>query len=296
MKSELLFKLGLGTAQWGLDYGVSNNSGITTPEEVSHILKFAKDSGIRVIDTAQAYGQAEHILGRNDLSDFKLITKIPALNYSHNTQKSLEEWLDLKFARSLSSIGTDTVQGVLLHNCDDLFSQYGSKIVRFLFKLKKNGRCRQIGVSVYNSHQVKKILNLFTPDIIQLPFSIFDQRFLSDGTLDKLKDLDIEIHARSIFLQGLLLMKIENIPSYFKPWMPDLIKWRRICKDLGSSPQHVALGYVILNDYIDHVIVGVESLSQLIDLSSAPCKNDISLFDALSLSDPEILNPSLWNL
>ena len=169
-------------------------------------------------------------------------------------------------------------------------------ISRFLYKLKSLGRCSQIGVSVYSSMQVKKVLDLFTPDIIQLPFNVFDQRLLIDGTLSSLKELNIEIHARSIFLQGLLLMRGENIPSYFKPWMSQLFLWNKICADMELSPQHAALDYVISNDYIDQVIVGVESLGQLVDLASTPFGNDLSLFNSLSLADSEILNPSLWNL
>ena len=294
--SEFLSKIGLGSAQWGLPYGISNQSGQTTQNEVARILEFAKASGIHVIDTAQVYGQAERVLGANNLKGFKIITKISALSDPHAGQHCLEKWLESSFANSLSSIGSDSVQGVLIHKCDDLFSQSGAVISRFLHDLKSRGKCDQIGVSVYNSLQIKKVLNLFTPDIIQLPFNVLDQRLLRDGTLSALKELGIEIHARSIFLQGLLLMKIENIPSYFNPWMPELLTWHKICEDLGSPPQHVALDYVISNNYIDQVIIGVESLSQLVDLSAAEFGNDASLFDLLSLSDPEILNPAIWSL
>ena len=294
--AKFLSKLGLGTAQWGLDYGISNQLGQTKQEEVLQILTFARDTGINVIDTARAYGQAEQVLGRNDISSFKIITKMPELNNLRLDSYSLDQSLEASIQKSLSVMRVDSVQGLLVHSCDDLFSQYGDIIIQFLEKSKSLGKCRQVGVSVYSVSQIKKVLNLFTPDIIQLPFSVFDQRLLHDGTLGSLKELGIEIHARSIFLQGLLLMKIENMPSYFNPWMSKLLEWDRICKDLDSPPQHVALDYVISNDYIDHVIVGVESLSQLVDLSSASCRNESSLFDVLSLSDPEILNPSLWKL
>ena len=217
------------------------------------------------------------MLGSNDLTDFNIITKMPAIKDSQLSLSSLEEWLDASFSESLCSLGIDHVQGLLVHNCDDLFTQSGPAISRFLYKLKSLGRCSQIGVSVYSSMQVKKFLDLFTPDIIQLPFNVFDQRLLIDGTLSSLKELNIEIHARSIFLQGLLLMRGENIPSYFKPWMSQLFLWNKICADMELSPQHAALDYVISNDYIDQVIVGVESLGQLVDLASTPFGNDLSL-------------------
>lgn len=295
--SNLLTKIGLGTAQWGLPYGISNQSGQTTPYEVPRILEFAKTSGIKVIDTARTYGQAEQVLGSNDLSGFKIITKIPVISDPHICKHDFDEGLELSFAKSLASMDVESIQGLLVHNCNDLFSLPGSAILRFLNKQKSLGKCRQIGVSVYNSLQIKKVLDLFIPDIIQLPFSVFDQRLLQDGTLSTLKSLGIEIHARSIFLQGLLLMKINDIPSYFRPWMAELSAWNKLCADLGSLPQHVALDYVISNNYIDKVIVGVENLSQLVDLvSSTGCSHNISSFKVLGVSDPGILNPGRWDL
>ena len=294
--SEFSSKLGLGTAQWGLTYGISNRSGQTTQDEVARILEFSRSSGVKVLDTAHSYGQSEQVLGANDLSGFRVITKVPPINDAKASEQLLDEFLDNAFKTSLDSLRVDSIQALLVHNCDDLFTSSGKFIIRFLEKLKSIGKCRQVGVSIYNASQIKQVLDLFTPDIIQLPFSVFDQRLLHDGTLSVLKELDIEIHARSVFLQGLLLMKIEDIPPYFKPWMSQLSEWNDICKLTGLSLQHAALDYVISNNYIDQAIVGVESLSQLVDLASAAYGNDLSLFDALSLSDPEILNPSHWDL
>ena len=293
---ESLSKLGLGTAQWGLPYGISNQSGQTTQDEVSRILKFARNSGINTVDTARSYGHAEQILGAHDLSYFDIITKLPSLDNLHVSQYALEESLEFSFANSLFSLGVDCVQGLLVHSCDDLFSQSGKVVLQFIDEVKSQERCRKVGVSVYDSFQIHRVLDLFTPDIIQLPFSVFDQRLLHDGTLSTLKQLGIEIHARSIFLQGLLLMKIEEIPRYFDPWVSQLSAWNQFCSDMKLQPQHAALDYVISNNFIDRAIVGVESLYQLDDLTSAMYGNDISSFDSFSLSNPEILNPSLWNL
>jgi aryl-alcohol dehydrogenase-like predicted oxidoreductase len=294
--SKFLSKLGLGTAQWGLSYGISNQSGQTIRDEVARILKFARDSDVRLIDTARSYGHAEQALGDNNLSGFKVITKLAGLSDQHASQLSLGEMLESSFVKSLDLMGVDNVQGLLVHNCDDLFSQFGAGIIQFLNRQKSLERCHKIGVSVYSSLQINKVLDLFTPDIIQLPFSVFDQRLLRDGTLAALKELGVEIHARSVFLQGLLLMKVEDIPVYFRHWMPQLSAWNQICSDLRLPPQHAALDYVISNHYINQVIVGVENLSQLVDLLSATYGNDVSRFDVLSQSDPEILNPALWNL
>ena len=237
-------KIGLGTAQWGLPYGVSNLSGQTSPDEVSKILKAASNLGISLLDTARNYGRAEDVLGCNDLHDFRIITKLPALRSAQSFPDSVQKELDLWFAQSLISIGTESVEGLLVHNCEDLFSVSGPKVLGFLDSQKALGKCRYVGVSVYNVDQIKKLVEIFIPDIIQLPFSVLDQRLLQDGTLSHLKGLGIEIHARSVFLQGLMLMEIQDLPSYFKPWLPQLSLWHQTCLKLRMKPQHLALDYV----------------------------------------------------
>ena len=290
-------KLALGSAQWGLTYGVSNRSGQSSPAEVARILEYARISGINYIDTAYSYGQAESVLGKNDLSFFKITTKIPALNDCQDPLLSLEDWLQLSFSESLLSLNLDSVEGVLVHNCDDLFSCSGSLVIQFLQRLRSLGKCKKIGVSVYNTEEIEGVLSLFTPDIVQLPFSVFDQRVLGDGTLQRLKDLNVEVHARSVFLQGLLLMQTKDLPIYFKPWLSQLTAWHDYCSAVGVMPQHLAVDYVASCDYVDKVVIGVESLLQLDDLISFSANiNDMSIFSKFGIVDPNILNPSLWCL
>ena len=142
--------------------------------------------------------------------------------------------------------------------------------------LKNSKKCQFFGVSVYSPDQLNMILDLFVPDIVQLPFNVFDQRFLRDGSLSALKKLGVEVHARSIFLQGLLLMRLDDIPAYFS--LGKVTFWRGIqmCCNLGALPQHVALSYVLSNKYIDKVVVGIENLRQLIDLASSSIRVDAS--------------------
>ncbi|MCP9807329.1 aldo/keto reductase [Cyanobium sp. T1B-Tous] len=295
--TNLPSKIGLGTAQWGLTYGISNHSGQTKQEEVSRILAYAKAVGIKVIDTARAYGESEQVLGKNDLADFKVITKIPTLKAQHIDHALVGTFLEGSFLESLQALGVERVQGLLVHDCEDLFSQSGEAIITSLQKLKTLGKVDKIGVSIYSSSQIIKALKLFTPDIVQLPFNVFDQRLLHDGTLSVLKDLGIEIHARSIFLQGLLIMKADSIPSYFRPWKTQLLAWNQLCTDLGKQPQHIALGFAATNSLIDQVIVGVEDLLQLVDLASFRLSGyDVSSLSMYAVSDERLLNPSFWSL
>lgn len=295
--TNLPSKIGLGTAQWGLTYGISNHSGQTKQEEVSRILAYAKAIGIKVIDTAKAYGDSEQVLGKNDLADFKIITKIPALKAQHVDHALVGASLEESFLESLHALGVEKVQGLLVHDCEDLFSQFGETIITSLQKLKTLGKVGKIGVSIYSSSQILKVLKLFKPDIVQLPFNVFDQRLLHDGTLSVIKNLGIEVHARSIFLQGLLLMKADDIPSYFRPWKTQLLAWNQLCADLGEQPQNIALDFAASNSLIDQVIIGVENLSQLVDLATFNvCGCDVSSLSMCAVSDEKLLNPSLWSL
>ena len=295
--TNLPTKIGLGTAQWGLSYGISNHSGQTKQEEVFRILAYAKAIGIKVIDTASTYGESEQVLGKYDLADFKIITKIPSLKVQNLDHALVCASLEESFLESLHALGVERVQGLLVHNCNDLFSQFGETIITSLQKLKSLGKVGKIGVSIYSSNQILKVLKLFKPDIIQLPFNIFDQRLLHDGTLSVIKNLGIEIHARSIFLQGLLLMKADEIPSYFRPWRYHFKAWNELCTDLGEQPQHIALNFAASNSLIDQVIIGVENLSQLVELNSAKsCGHDVSSLSIFSVRDEKLLNPSLWCL
>lgn len=295
--TNLPIKIGLGTAQWGLKYGISNHSGQTKQEEVFRILAYAKAIGIKVIDTASTYGESEQVLGKYDLADFKIITKIPSLKAQHVDHALVGASLEESFLESLHALGVERVQGLLVHDCNDLFTQFGETIITSLQKLKSLGKVGKIGVSIYNSNQILKVLKLFKPDIVQLPFNVFDQRLLHDGTLSVIRNIGIEIHARSIFLQGLLLMKADEIPSYFRPWRAQFKAWNDLCIDLGEQPQHIALDFAASNSLIDQVIIGVENLSQLVELASFKvCSHDLSSLSMCSVSDEKLLNPSLWCL
>ena len=295
--TNLPSKIGLGTVQWGLTYGISNHLGQTKQEEVSRILAYAKAVGIKVIDTARSYGESEQVLGKHDLAEFKIITKIPSLKAQYVDHALVGASLEESFLESLHALGVERVQGLLVHDCNDLFTQFGETIINSLQKLKSLGKVGKIGVSIYNSNQILKVLELFKPDIVQLPFNVFDQRLLHDGTLSVIRNIGIEIHARSIFLQGLLLMKADEIPSYFRPWGAQLKAWNDLCIDLGEQPQHIALDFAASNSLIDQVIIGVENLSQLVELASFKvCSHDVSYLSICSVSDEKLLNPSLWCL
>ena len=283
-------KLGLGSAQWGLNYGISNTFGQPSSEEVSKIINLASDKGIKLIDTANSYGNSENVIGQNNLKDFKIITKI-SLNNLRDKQ-----FLTDKFYESLNNLGLKTLHGLLIHNCDELFSVDYQLLIDLLVNLKNQGLVEKIGFSAYNSNQINNGLNLFKPDIVQIPFNVFDQRLLNDGTLNILKNKKIEVHARSIFLQGLLIMNPAQIPKYFDKWKILLQRWHNYCIEIGSSPKSVALSFSSSQNLIDKVIIGIEKSTQLMEIIDLPAVSSNLNLSFLSCEEEDLIDPSFWNI
>ncbi len=292
--NEYASKIGLGTAQWGMPYGISNRQGQTSTEEVKRILKAAHKAGISLLDTASLYGNAEQVLGESDLTAYRVITKTPKFGKDAILSADADE-LIRTFRDSLRKLGLNSAYGLLVHDASDIFAPNGSKLVNALEQLKSQGLVSKIGVSVYSANQANKALDHFKPDLIQLPVSVLDQRLVQDGTITHLSRLGIEVHARSAFLQGLLLMNIDDIPKYFEPWMPILLKWQKACRDQLVSPLHAALGFVCSLKEISCALVGIQNLNQLIEILEASTFLDGIDFDQFSSNDANLLDPSIWS-
>lgn len=288
-------KLGLGTVQWGLRYGLSNQHGITTPETVTTLLNEARHYGIEILDTASLYGESETVLGTNPLEGFKVVTKTPSFATLHISDIEVNQ-LNETFQKSLDLLQCKKTYGLLIHHAENILISGGDKLLTAMMQLKEKGLVEKIGVSVYDSMQVDAVMRKFTPDLIQLPLSVMDQRMLTSGHLELLKNEDVEIHVRSVFLQGLLLMPLENIPAFFEPVRPLLTRWHAVTQEQGLTVNQAALSFVRDIPYIDTVLVGLDNLAQL-----RSCFDDYRMkinFDAtgLSCNNPIFLNPSLWQL
>lgn len=288
-------KLGLGTVQWGLSYGLANQQGVTAPEMVTSILTEAQHYGIKVLDTASLYGKAEVVLGVNPLQAFHIVTKTPKFATHVITEEQANQ-LTQAFYQSLKKLSSKNVYGLLGHHAEDLLAPGGEKLVAAMMALKEKGLVENVGVSVYNGEQVDAILKIFKPDIVQLPLSVLDQRMLLNGRLERLKNEGVEIHARSVFLQGLLLMPLSQVPIFFDPIRPLLARWHDASQTQGMTPIQAALSFVRDIPYVDTVLVGVESLAQF-----QSCLEDFSIdarFDASNLACNEhmFVNPALWKI
>ena len=285
-------KLILGTVQFGLKYGINNTIGKPKKDEVLSLLKVAYNSGIRILDTAEAYGNAHKLIGnyhkRQDNSKFKIITKFPH-DIKHNLIKSkVIEYLDLMKVNALDVM--------MFHSFDSFKSNYNA--LETLNELKSEKLINNIGVSVYTNTQLESLLDEDSITVVQLPFNVLDNFSVRGGLINKLKEKGKIIHTRSAFLQGLFFKKITDNLSIVQALKSHLKTLNKIAKKQGCSMEELALSYCIRQKNIDNVIIGVDSISQLnanikaaayeVNEEALKCINNINV-ENLSL-----LNPSLW--
>lgn len=287
-------KIGLGTVQFGVDYGISNSEGQTSADEVARILAVACHHGIRIIDTAALYGSSESVLGKvlPAVHSFKLVTKTVRIDAGRITPADAALMEDT-FARSLERLNCSAVYGLMIHNAADLLAKDGHLLMESLNLLKLRGLVNKIGVSLYSAEQVEQVMDKYAIDLVQLPINVLDQRLLQGGQLSALKAAGVEIHARSAFLQGLLLMNPETLPAYFDSVKQHLKNYHDYLSRQGITPVQAALGFVTGLDEIDAVICGVNNHLQLEELCVAAT---VSTFDfaQFALHDDAIINPSNW--
>ena len=201
-------KLALGGVQFGIDYGIANTKGQVQIEEVQSILNYAKKNGVNILDTASGYGDSEEVLGKVGVDNFQIITKTTSIKQGVNGVVRI-------FYQSLKNLKQKKAYGLLIHDIGEIEHKQFDTLLIELARLKRQGLVKKIGVSVYNNQQIDYVLDNFSIDLIQLPINILDQRLINDESLVKLKKHNVEIHARSALLQGLLLMSINTIPYWF---------------------------------------------------------------------------------
>jgi|APSaa5957512622_1039677.scaffolds.fasta_scaffold11058_2 aryl-alcohol dehydrogenase-like predicted oxidoreductase len=290
-------KLALGTVQFGMPYGIKNEYGKIPLSQVSQILETAYNNKITVLDTAFYYGTSEEVLGNTlGVRNWKIVTKTPHFSGDEISDVEINQLVE-SFNTSLLRLGRERVYALMIHACDDLFKVGGERLFNAINNLKSSGLVDKIGVSVYKEEQVERLLNDFDIDIIQVPINVLDQRLLVGGYLERLKERKVEIHARSVFLQGLLLMPLKSIPLHFKPIIQKLRKFDRMALELSIDKLSLSLEFVNSIKEIDKIVVGVDSVLQLKQII-ASVKATISPveFHELIVSDLQFINPSLWKL
>ncbi len=291
-------KLGLGTVQFGLDYGIANQTGKCPESEARRILEYSSKKEIKYIDTAAQYGSSEELLGRilPLHHDFRIITKTPSFKVDRITDKHAHQ-LEETFNESLNKLGQKSVYGLLLHNSKDLLADNSELLIDRMLDLKARKLVNKIGVSAYTADQLDCAIGRFPIDIAQIPINIFDQRLIQSGHLVSMKEKGIELHARSVFLQGLLLMTPDSIPEYLAAAREQLRKFHESATSYGVTLIEAALGFCEDASEIDVVVCGVDSLEQWREIYTSQGKPlPHHVYAGLAISDEKILNPARWHV
>ena len=297
LQSEHKAKLGLGTAQFGLQYGVTNGNGQVTLNDVREIIAGAALYDVMTLDTAAAYGNSEEVLGMTlPISQpWQIVTKTQPRTASTGTLLTVTE-VRARFERSLELLRRDSIDAVLVHHAADLLAPDGDELYSTLTMLKAIGKVKKIGVSVYHASEIDAILARYPIDIIQLPFSALDQRLAQSGHLAGLDAAGIEIHVRSVFLQGTLLIEPKLLPSHLKQLAEPLTELQMKWHELGMNPLAGALSEVLFRPEIDRVIVGVTSPGEWLAIIRAYVQAQYTdkVMPGTRITNEQLIDPSQW--
>jgi aryl-alcohol dehydrogenase-like predicted oxidoreductase len=286
-------RLALGTAQFGLTYGVANSAGRVNSAAVSQILARAAAAGVDTLDTAVAYGESESVLGRADVSGWKVISKLPPLPPEI---RDVRQWMDDQVNGSLRRLRVTRLDALMLHRPADLLGPHAREYQAGLAAARTQGVTRAVGVSIYDPEELDALWPTWRPEIVQAPLNVLDRRLMTSGWLAKLAAHGVRVHARSVFLQGLLVMSAAQRPAWFAPWSELLDRWLAWCEQQSLSPQHSALGFVDAQSDVERYVIGVDSLAQLEELLAIkPVPAQLPPDDLYS-GDRTLLEPSRWKL
>lgn len=285
-------KLALGTVQFGLNYGIANGGGQVSQAEAGRILALAAASGVDMLDTAIAYGDSEQALGQLGVADWQIVTKLPSVP---DDCKDVATWVETQISGSLARLGVARLHAVLLHRPEQLLGPQGAQLLDALDRLKAQGMTRKIGVSVYAPDELERLFNAMDVDLVQAPLNILDRRLTDSGWAQRLKGLGVELHTRSVFLQGLLLMPTSRRPAKFTRWATLWSEWERWLTETGLTPLQACLNYALAIPEVDKLVIGVDSAEHLHEILAAIDGPLPGLPEWPSALDPDLLNPARWS-
>jgi aryl-alcohol dehydrogenase-like predicted oxidoreductase len=282
-------RLALGTAQFGLRYGVANASGQVALDEVAAILQYGQQSGVRTLDTAIDYGDAESRLGSIGVRQWLVNSKLPPIPAEC---RSIEDWVIAETAASLQRLQIERLNMLLLHRPQQLLEARGAALYAALDRLKARGWVAGIGVSVYAPEELDALCLRYRFDAVQVPLNVVDRSFVTSGWLERLRREGIEVQVRSVFLQGLLLMK--DRPAYFDRWAALWRRWQAWLEQQSISAVEACIRYVSSVSGVDRLVIGVDSRAQLAQVAAALRAPAIDPPADLASTDTELVHPSRW--
>lgn len=282
-------KIILGTANFAKGYGIRKSKGLNL-QQINKINETISRNYINEIDTAHSYKGVEIKIGKSNFKNYKIYTKIPEIKSSKLHNKFVFNII----SQSLKRLKKKKLHGVFFHGVKNLLGHEGKKIYRDLYELKKKGIIKKVGVSVYSPIELKSVMNKYKFDMVQIPINIFDRRFLKKNFLKRIKSNGIEIHARSIFMQGILLQKKESRHKYFRKWENLFLKWDYWNNVRKIKKVETCLNFLKNLKYIDKLVLGVSSIKAIKEIINI-LKNEKKLFPKEIFSNSkQLIEPRLW--
>lgn len=286
-------KLALGGAQFGMTYGVANTDGKVSLREASHILHSAYESGVRVVDTAIAYGESEATLGQAGVTAWQVVSKLPEMPMNISGASEVNQWVEEHVMASLERLKVNALYGLLLHRPQQLLEEQGHYLYQALQTMKAKSWVHKIGVSIYQPDELPLLFASMHFDLVQAPLNIMDQRLLHSGWADRLHAMGVELHTRSAFLQGLLLMSEALRPVKFNAWHSVWAIWDDWLHASGLTPLEACLRFVYQVPSVSRVVIGVDNvahLHEILQVKEAPLPS-LPQWGEL---DVKLMNPAQW--
>ena len=285
-------KLVLGTAQFSKGYGITNKKS-TNNEEIKKILNYAKDISLKRIDTATSYGDSEKLIGEYNNSEFLISTKVLCPNKISNFDK---DTFSKKFDNSLNKSKTKNFETLFVHNANEFINDKKKVFFSHLQELKESGKIKKIGVSVYEPQEVYKLIELYNIDTIQIPLNLFDQRFLENEIYNFIQNSNIEVHIRSVFLQGILLSEFSELPKSFYQWK-DYFKYYDDWVKLNKINKITACLNFVYDKFKDSlIIIGVNSLDNLKQIIENYIRFSLINSESLKVKNSKLTDPRKWKI
>ncbi|HZZ30390.1 MAG TPA: bifunctional regulator KidO [Phenylobacterium sp.] len=287
--TSTISKLGLGSGQFGLDQQAGAR-GRPRDAEAREILAIAARSGLGVLEVGRHPTSAEITLGQVLPRPQPFLLTVTTVRPDRGA-----DLVEAEIRAQLVRLGVSSVDAILAPSATDLFSAHGPELWDRLRKLKDQGLTKKIGVSVYASDDPVGLAKRFKPDLVQAPASLLDQRLLIDGTLSELAGMGIEVHLRSIFLNGLLFLPPDRAPNHLKAAAGRISRARRLIAEGRSDPLQAALGFALSRPEASAVLVGVASAAEMSAVVAAAMSPPPDLdWDEMALDDPAALDPRAW--
>ena len=280
----------LGGAQLGLPYGILNGGETLSREEVARILDTAVDHRIDSIDTAIAYGQSESIIGETSQSRFNIISKLPPLPVDVS---NVSEWVHSQVQGSLSRLKCTSLDALLLHRPQDLTGAQGAELYAAIGLLMAEKVIHRFGVSIYSPDDLEGIIGTFDIHVVQAPLNVFDRRIL--GVTNRLSALNIEVHVRSVFLQGVLIASPKDRPQRFEPWSEHFALFDEWVRSSGVSAMACCIGFALQQPGIAKLVIGTTSAESLDEIMNSIPNSVLEVPTHLQSSVEQLIDPRFWN-